>query len=137
MTLLQLHYFQTLSQTLHYTRAAELLHISQPSLSYAISELEKELGVKLFEKKKKQIDLTVYGQQFLPYVERALDLLKEGADVVSMPHPPLVFCFTWRMIRDQPTRPPYMKKATTQRMAPAIQAVGMENFMKSREPTLE
>ena len=83
MTLLQLHYFQTLSQTLHYTRAAEILHISQPSLSYAISELEKELGVKLFEKNRKRIDLTVYGQQFLPYVERALELLKEGEDMVS------------------------------------------------------
>lgn len=53
MTLLQLRYFKTLSQTLHYTRAAELLHISQPSLSYAISELEKELGVKLFLKERR------------------------------------------------------------------------------------
>ena len=83
MTLLQLQYFKVLSQTLHYTRAAEMLHISQPSLSYAISELEKELGVKLFEKDHRKIDLTVYGQQYLPYVERALDLLREGADVVS------------------------------------------------------
>ena len=83
MTLLQLHYFRVLSQTLHYTRAAERLHISQPSLSYAISELEKELGVKLFEKNHRKIELTVYGQQFLPYVDRGLSLLKEGADVVS------------------------------------------------------
>ena len=83
MTLLQLHYFQTLARVLHYTHAAELLHISQPSLSYAISELEKELDVKLFEKDRRKISLTVYGQQYLPYVERALDLLKEGADLVS------------------------------------------------------
>ena len=50
MTLLQLQYFTVLSETLHYTRASEKLHISQPSLSYAIGELEKELGVKLFQK---------------------------------------------------------------------------------------
>ena len=43
MTLLQLQYFQVLARVLHYTRAAEELHISQPSLSYSISELEKEL----------------------------------------------------------------------------------------------
>ena len=50
MTLLQLQYFETLARVLHYTRAAEELHIAQPSLSYSIGELEKELGVKLFEK---------------------------------------------------------------------------------------
>lgn len=44
MTLLQLLYFETLARVLHYTRAAEELHISQPSLSYSIAELEKELG---------------------------------------------------------------------------------------------
>ena len=47
MTLLQLQYFQALARGLHYTHTAEELHISQPSLSYAISELEKELGVKI------------------------------------------------------------------------------------------
>jgi len=39
MTLLQLLYFETLARVLHYTRAAEELHISQPSLSYSIAEL--------------------------------------------------------------------------------------------------
>ena len=83
MTLLQLHYFQTLAHCLHYTHAAELLHISQPSLSYAIGELEKELGVKLFEKERRKITLTLYGQQFLPYAERSLDILKEGTDLLN------------------------------------------------------
>lgn len=82
MTLLQLQYFQTLAQVLHYTRAAEALHISQPSLSYSISELEKELGVKLFEKRNRKIALTIYGEQFLPYAQRSLDLLQEGAAVL-------------------------------------------------------
>ncbi|MCI9028383.1 MAG: LysR family transcriptional regulator, partial [Lawsonibacter sp.] len=47
MTLLQLQYFKTLARVLHYTHAAAELHIAQPSLSYSIKELEKELGVKL------------------------------------------------------------------------------------------
>ena len=80
MTLLQLQYFQVLAQTLHYTRTSEKLHISQPSLSYAIGELEKELGVKLFHREKRRVVLTVYGQQFLPYVSKALSLLQDGAD---------------------------------------------------------
>ncbi len=80
MTLLQLRYFLVLAQTLHYTRTSEKLHISQPSLSYAISELEKELGVKLFYKEKRKVALTIYGQQFLPYVSKALSLIQDGTD---------------------------------------------------------
>lgn len=83
MTLLQLQYFQALARGLHYTHTAEELHISQPSLSYAISELEKELGVKLFYKERRQVEITVYGQQFLPYVEKALSLLEEGRGVLE------------------------------------------------------
>ena len=45
MTLLQLQYFKTLAHVLHYTQAAAQLHIAQPSLSYSIKELEKELGI--------------------------------------------------------------------------------------------
>lgn len=78
MTLLQLIYFKTLAKVLHYTHAAQELHISQPSLSYSISELEKELGVKLFVKEKRNIQLTEYGQRFLPYVNQALQALDNG-----------------------------------------------------------
>jgi DNA-binding transcriptional LysR family regulator len=83
MTLLQLQYFKTLARVLHYTQAAKELHIAQPSLSYSISELEKELGVKLFQKENRVVSLTAYGQQFLPYVEKALALLEEGAKVLD------------------------------------------------------
>ena len=48
MNLNQLHYFVKLADTEHYTKAAEELNISQPSLSHAISMLENELGTKLF-----------------------------------------------------------------------------------------
>jgi len=80
MTLLQLRYFQALATVLHYTKAAEMLHISQPSLSYAISELEKELGVPLFVRKKHKISITEFGLEFLPYVEKVLALIEEGTE---------------------------------------------------------
>ena len=83
MTLLQLQYFKTLAKVLHYTQAAKELHIAQPSLSYSISELEKELGVKLFNKENRKIQLTIYGEQFLSYTEKALALLDEGVNVLQ------------------------------------------------------
>lgn len=83
MTLLQLQYFQALARVLHYTHTAEELHISQPSLSYAINELEKELGVKLFHKEKRKVEPTIYAQQLLPYVEKSLALLEEGRRVLE------------------------------------------------------
>ena len=49
MNLYQLRYFAELAQEQHYTNAAQHLNISQPSLSHAISQLEEELGVQLFE----------------------------------------------------------------------------------------
>ena len=82
MTLAQLQYFKTLAHILHYTRAAEKLHIAQPSLSYSINELEKELGVKLFVKEDRKISLTIYGEQFLPYVENALAMLDDGTEAL-------------------------------------------------------
>lgn len=78
MTLQQLRYFVEMADTLHFTRAAENLSISQPSLSYALQELSKELGVALFETQGKKNSLTVYGEAFLPYAESALSILAQG-----------------------------------------------------------
>lgn len=80
MTLQQLRYFCVTAEVLHYTRAADLLYISQPSLSYALSKLEKELNMPLFEKRGKQIVLTTYGMEFLPYAKRALAELSKGQE---------------------------------------------------------
>ena len=51
MNLYQLRYFSVLAETQHYGKAAEKLCIAQPSLSHAISQLEQELGVQLFERR--------------------------------------------------------------------------------------
>ena len=78
MTLHQLICFTTLTQTLHYTEAANQLYLSQPSLSYAISTLENELGVKLFEKHGKSISMTKYAKEFLPFALTAINSLDAG-----------------------------------------------------------
>lgn len=78
MTLQQLHYFRILAEIQHYTRAAEALMISQPSLSLSISDLEKELGAKLFKRTGKRINLSDEGKIFLKYIETALDSIEKG-----------------------------------------------------------
>ena len=75
MNLYHLRYFVTLAHLEHYTKAAENLSITQPSLSHAISLLENELGVALFEKEGRNIVLTKYGKIFLKDVEKSLEIL--------------------------------------------------------------
>lgn len=75
MNLFYLRYFVTLAHVQHYTRAAEQLCITQPSLSHAIMQLEKELGVQLFEKTGRNTTLTRYGEEFLTCAEHTLETL--------------------------------------------------------------
>ncbi|PFO09387.1 LysR family transcriptional regulator [Bacillus sp. AFS076308] len=83
MNLKHLEYFRVLAKFEHYTLAAEQLSIAQPSLTYAISELEKELGVYLFEKSGRNIRLTKYGSIFLQYVNKSLNSLDEGQRIIN------------------------------------------------------
>ena len=83
MHLKQLEYFYVLAKMEHCTKAAEKLYITQPSLSHAISELEKELKAPLFEKKGRNIYLNEYGRSFLPHVEKALNELEIGKKNIS------------------------------------------------------
>lgn len=76
MTLHQLQYFRVMAETLHYTKAAQMLHISQPSLSYALSQLESELGVPLFRKDGKRVSLTSFGKIFKKSNESILSELE-------------------------------------------------------------
>lgn len=80
MNLDHLRYFVKLSELRHYTRAAEQLCISQPSLSHAISQLESELGVPLFEKTGRNTVLTRYGEEFLECAQRSLGILDAGME---------------------------------------------------------
>ena len=72
MELRQLQYFVTVAERGGFTRAAEALHVAQPSLSQQILALERELGVALFERTSRRVRLTPAGESLLPHARRAL-----------------------------------------------------------------
>lgn len=78
MNLFYLRYFVTLAHVQHYTKAAQQLCITQPSLSHAMTQLEKELGLPLFEKNGRKTTLTRFGEEFLSCAEHTLSTLDEG-----------------------------------------------------------
>ncbi|WP_344533861.1 LysR family transcriptional regulator [Streptomyces albiaxialis] len=78
MDLLQLRYFRTVARYEHMSRAADELHVSQPSLSRTVARLEAELGTPLFDREGRRIRLNQYGAVFLRHVERALSELDDG-----------------------------------------------------------
>ncbi len=72
MNLEQLRGFAEIARTGHFTRAAEHLHLAQPSLSRQIAGLESELGVRLFHRVRGNVALTVAGERLLPIARRML-----------------------------------------------------------------
>lgn len=83
MELLQLKYFQIVAKYEHITKAAEELHISQPSLSKVISRLEEELGVPLFDRMGRNIKLNSFGNVFLKRADRVFLELENGKRELS------------------------------------------------------
>lgn len=70
MTLIQLHYLITIAETRSLNRAAELLYVTQPSLTSAMKELERELGITLFHRSGRGVTLTNDGTEFLLYAKQ-------------------------------------------------------------------
>lgn len=81
MELRHLHYFIVVAEELHFSRAAQRLCISQPPLSQQIRDLEDELGVKLFERTKRQVHLTEAGKVFL---ERSYGVLAQLEQAIAV-----------------------------------------------------
>jgi len=74
----QLRYFCAVARHGTFTRASEVEHVAQPSLSQQILKLEAELGARLFDRLPRSAKLTVFGKAFLPNAERILRELKDA-----------------------------------------------------------
>lgn len=73
MTLTQLKYVVTIANAKSMNEAARKLFISQPSLSFAVRELEEEIGIELFRRSNRGIYLTPEGEEFLGYARQMVD----------------------------------------------------------------
>jgi len=82
MLLRHIRYFIAVAQHRNFTRAAEALHVSQPTLSQQIRQLEDTLGVPLLDRSGREIQLTDAGAAYLHYAQRALQDLDEGSRAI-------------------------------------------------------
>lgn len=80
MTLIQLNYLITIAETRSLNKAAEKLYVSQPSLTNAMKELEKELGITLFFRSGRGVTLTNDGTEFLLYAKQIYEQYENVLD---------------------------------------------------------
>jgi len=82
-TLRQLRFLVALSETLNFSRAAEMCHVTQPTLSSGLKELEEQLGITLAERSKRAVMMTPLGTEI---VRRARVVLNDVADIEALAH---------------------------------------------------
>ena len=94
MTLQQLKYVIEIVLCGSINEAAGRLYMSQPSLSKAVKELEKELGINIFLRTSKGITLSTDGAEFLGYARQVVEQLSFWSAAILVPHlPGSCFCF--------------------------------------------
>lgn len=74
----QLQYFLAVAETLHFSKAAEKVFVTQPTLSHQIAELESHIGMPLFDRAGKSVRMTEAGKLFAVHAVRALKELESG-----------------------------------------------------------
>ena len=79
----RLEAFVRVATKLSFSKAAESLYLTQPTVTARIQAMERELGEPLFDRLGRTIRLTDAGQAFLPYAQRALQSVKEGQDALG------------------------------------------------------
>ena len=80
MNLQHLRYFLAVARTGGFTQAARQMNVTQPTVSSAVSELEKSMGVQLFNRDNRHVALTTEGRLLLSYAVQVEDLLEEASE---------------------------------------------------------
>lgn len=83
MEMRQLRYFLAVAEAQNFTRAAEAVHVSQPSLSVQIAGLEEELGAPLFDRLGRRVALTQAGHILREHAQRVLREVEQGAQAIQ------------------------------------------------------
>ncbi len=83
MELRQLEYFVAVAEEANFTRAAERVHVAQPAVSAQIAKLERELGEPLFDRARREVQLTAAGQAVLPHARAALAAAADARTAVA------------------------------------------------------
>ena len=91
MELRHLRYFDTLAETLNFTRAAERLQRVQSNVTTRVRQLEADLGTPLFLREGKRMALTPEGEVLRGYADRLLALAEEALRVAQRVHPEVVY----------------------------------------------
>ncbi len=101
----KLSYALAVEKTLHFRKAAELCHVSQSALSTALSELENQLGLQIFERNNKNVLVTPIGQEVLDRAKKILLAVEDLQHLADSQKAPLSFPITVGII---PTIAPYL-----------------------------
>lgn len=80
MEIRQLRYFVAIADFGSFTKAAERVYVAQSALSHQLAQLEEELGVRLFSRSRRGVELTEAGQRFLPH---AVSILRQVGEAVA------------------------------------------------------
>jgi DNA-binding transcriptional LysR family regulator len=83
VTFRQLRVFSEVAKQLSFSRAAESLHLTPPAVTMQVKELEGHVGLPLFERQGRQVQLTMAGEYFLVYAKRLLSTLKDAENTMA------------------------------------------------------
>ena len=81
-----LRYFLAVAEATHFTRAAQKLHVTQPTLSHQIRQLEGQLNLPLFDRIGRRVKLTAAAELLLPHARRVLRELEEAQNALGELH---------------------------------------------------
>lgn len=121
MDLHQLEAFAIVAKEKSFSRAAEILHLTQPAISSRIANLESEIQVDLFYRDGRTVHLSKYGEMFEPYVKRILSLANEAKENINQ-------------FRNHETS--RLEIGTTSRIATYLLPILLEQF-QNQEPGVE